>query len=139
VLSDLNGPLPYRRRGGLHLPAQATYSVKVCIARASAPATEPIRPARGGPTPTILRGTLMKKAIAILAALFVAGSAFAQAGTAVKEAGKATAETAKQAKENVEGAVTSEPKKTMHKVKAKVHKAKAKQHGENAKAAAKAM
>ena len=43
----------------------------------------------------------MKKLIATLAVMFIAGSAYAQAGTAVKEAGKATVETAKEATENV--------------------------------------
>jgi hypothetical protein len=89
-----------------------------------------------GRRPTIIpRGTIMKKTIAILAALFVAGAVNAQTTTAVKESGKAVAEKAMEGKETVQAAVTGEPKKTVHRAKAKVHKAKAANHSDKAKAA----
>ncbi len=78
----------------------------------------------------------MKKTIAIIAALFVAGTVHAQTTTAVKESGKAVAEKALEGKETVQSAVTGEPNKTVHKVKAKTHKAKAAAHNAKAKAAA---
>ncbi|MET0334584.1 MAG: hypothetical protein ABW190_09965 [Rhizobacter sp.] len=84
-----------------------------------------------------LENFMKKQMITALAALFVAGTAFAQVGEAVKETGKATAETAKQGAENAKAAVSGQPEKTVHKAKAKGHKVKAKHHRENAKDAAK--
>jgi hypothetical protein len=80
---------------------------------------------------------MMKKLVAVVAALIASSAVTAQVGTTVKEGSKATAEKAEQYGDQAKAAVSSEPNKTVDKAKAQTHKAKAHHHAKNAEAAAK--
>ena len=75
--------------------------------------------------------------VASLAALALAGAAFAQVGTTVKEGAKATSQKAQEVGDNVKGSFQSGPRKAATQAKAEVHHAKAHVHAKTAKDAGK--